>query len=119
MFNGRPAGPNIPLDPTDFPFHRLADVNDRQSNVQFDMNDVTSSQGAFQGGPVTLDGNVVGSNIRCASSPGAPFAIPVNNPTLNTRKVEPRNTPTMVNAVFNHRNFWGVCSTRVGSGLPA
>lgn len=23
-----------------------------------------------------------------------------------TRRVEPRNTPTVINAVFNHRNFW-------------
>ena len=106
MADGSAAGPNIPLVAKDFPFHQLADINDRQSNVLFDSNDVTSSQGAFQGGPVTLDGNVVGSNIRCASTPGAPFAIPANNPTLNTRKVEPRNTPTSVNAVFNHRNFW-------------
>src|SRR5438132_1497970 len=25
---------------------------------------------------------------------------------INVRGVEPRNTPTMINAVFNHRNFW-------------
>ncbi|TKB95054.1 MAG: cytochrome C peroxidase, partial [Nitrospira sp.] len=26
--------------------------------------------------------------------------------SVNTRRVEPRNTPTVVNAVFNHRQFW-------------
>ena len=25
---------------------------------------------------------------------------------VNARRVEPRNTPTIVNAVFNHSNFW-------------
>ena len=25
---------------------------------------------------------------------------------VNTRRVEPRNTPSMINAVFNHRQFW-------------
>jgi cytochrome c peroxidase len=25
---------------------------------------------------------------------------------MNVRRVEPRNTPTMINAVFNHSNFW-------------
>src|SRR4029453_11686785 len=24
----------------------------------------------------------------------------------NTRRVEPRNTPSVINAVFNHRQFW-------------
>jgi len=117
MKGGAAAGPNIPLVSNDFPFHQLTDVNDRQSAVLFDSNDVTSSQGAFQGGPVTLDGNVVGSNIRCASSPGAPFAINAGGTSLNTRKVEPRNTPTMINAAFNHRNFWDGRANNIFNGV--
>ena len=36
-----------------------------------------------------------------------PLADPVFNVGgINTRRVEPRNAPTMINAVFNFANFW-------------
>lgn len=34
------------------------------------------------------------------------FFIASGRANLATRRVEPRNTPTVINAVFNHRNFW-------------
>ncbi|NBT13017.1 MAG: cytochrome-c peroxidase [Planctomycetia bacterium] len=34
------------------------------------------------------------------------FSITVAGKKLNTRRVEPRNTPTVINAIFTHRNFW-------------
>lgn len=34
------------------------------------------------------------------------FTIPAGSRRLNTRRVEVRNTPTVINAAFNHRNFW-------------
>jgi cytochrome c peroxidase len=105
--SGAVAGPNYALSPADYPFHRLANVNDRESAVLFDTNDVTSSQGAFQGNLVTPSANnAAGQGLTCSASPGAPFAITVNGTQINTRKVEPRNTPTNINAVFNFRNFW-------------
>jgi cytochrome c peroxidase len=105
--SGAVAGPNYALSPADYPFHRLANVNDSGSAVLFDTNDVTSSQGAFQGNLVTPSANnAAGQGLTCSASPGAPFAITVNGTQINTRKVEPRNTPTNINAVFNFRNFW-------------
>jgi cytochrome c peroxidase len=105
--SGAPAGPNYALAAADYPFHRLADVNDRESPVLFDTNDVTSSQGAFQGNLVTpVNNNAAGQGLTCSATPGAPFSIAVNGKLINTRKVEPRNTPTNINAVFNFRNFW-------------
>src|SRR4029077_13679286 len=50
--------------------------------------------------------NADGQGLTCASTPGAPFAIMVNGAAINTRKVEPCNTPTNINAVYNFRNFW-------------
>src|SRR5207302_10611838 len=41
-------------------------------------------------------------DIRTMASPDPVF----NVGGLNVRGVEPRNTPTMINAAFNHRNFW-------------
>jgi cytochrome c peroxidase len=34
------------------------------------------------------------------------FSISADVKRLNTRRVEPRNTPTVINAIFNYRNFW-------------
>src|SRR4051794_25620251 len=45
--SGAVAGPNYALKPGDFPFHRLAQVADRESAVAYDTNDVASSAGTF------------------------------------------------------------------------
>jgi len=34
------------------------------------------------------------------------FFITVGGKKMNTRRVEPRNTPTVINSVYTHRNFW-------------
>lgn len=34
------------------------------------------------------------------------FSVASGGKRINTRRVEPRNTPTVINAIFNHRNFW-------------
>ena len=38
-------------------------------------------------------------------------------PKANVRRVEPRNTPTMINAVFNHRNFWDLRAQNLFNGV--
>ncbi len=113
MGNGAVAGPNVQLVRADYPFHKLADVTDRESAVLFDTNDVTSSQGAFQGTSTAVPGNL----DRCGSTPGAPFASSAGGTSLNTRKVEPRNTPTAINAAFNNRNFWDGRANNVFNGV--
>ena len=36
---------------------------------------------------------------------------------LKTRRVEPRNTPSMINAVFNHRQFWDGRAENIFNGV--
>jgi cytochrome c peroxidase len=36
---------------------------------------------------------------------------------VNTRRVEPRNTPSVINAVFNHRQFWDGRAENVFNGV--
>jgi len=77
--------PNYQLKPEDYPFH---------------SNDVTSSQGAFNADFVDVVPGKAEDNVN-------PKPDPVFNVGgTNVRRVEPRNTPTMINAVFNFRNFW-------------
>ncbi len=82
------GGPNYQLTASDFPLTRQAIAGQRGALDQgSDSNDVVSSQGVpfLDRGPDPL-GYQVGR--------------------LKTRRVEPRNTPTVINAVFYHRQFW-------------
>ncbi len=96
-----PGGPNYTLTRSDFPFHQKENPFDINSPVTFDTDDTVSSSGTFSGefnsAPRTGD-----INEDCSHAPDSIFHV--NN--TNTRRVEPRNTPTVINAVFNHRNFW-------------
>lgn len=82
------GGSNYQLTGQEFPLTRLAIAGQRGALDQAtDSNDVVSSQGVpyLDAGPDPL-GFQVGR--------------------LKTRRVEPRNTPSVINAVFNHRQFW-------------
>jgi cytochrome c peroxidase len=93
-------GPNYQLTLDDFPFHKLAVPDDQNSTVLFDTNDITSSQGVRN---FTFTGIDPTSNLdKGKSNPDPVF----NVGGLNVRRVEPRNTPSVINAVFNFRNFW-------------
>ena len=79
------GGPNYTLQPADFPTS---------------TNDVVSSQGVFNRTFV----NVNPGNAVDICNDVADAAFHVNS--TNTRRVEPRNAPTVINAVFNFDNFW-------------
>jgi len=91
---------NYQLTLDDFPFHKLQDPNNRNSLIISDTNDVVSSQGAFN---ATFHGLGLSANDI-----GTPLAGVFQDPATGAmvRNVEPRNTPTVINAVLNHRNFW-------------
>jgi cytochrome c peroxidase len=91
-------GPNYQLTLDDFPLHRLSDPEDVQSPVLSDTNDVVSSQGVFH------------VDFVAAGIP-ADFGTPRTDGVFEVgdalvRNVEPRNTPSSINAALNHRNFW-------------
>jgi cytochrome c peroxidase len=93
------AGPNGQLYADDFPLTRLAVPGVRGAlDAATDTNDAVSSQGVHHLG----------------EGPD-PLGFAVNG--LNTRRVEPRNTPTMINAVFNHRQFWDGRAEAVFNGV--
>ncbi|KYC36374.1 cytochrome C peroxidase [Scytonema hofmannii PCC 7110] len=95
------GGMNYQLKPEDYPFHKLQDPNKSDSTVLADTNDVTSSQGVFYSKFVDA---VPGSAEDKVEYKPDPDGFTVGN--TNVRRVEPRNTPTVINAVFNFRNFW-------------
>lgn len=108
----------------DFPFHKVADPNNRYS-VTSDVNDISGSQGVFAATMQSVLLNhtdAKGNYSKTKVAGGTTTSVEVNKsvpdtvfsypdpakPTqlLNTRKTTGRNTPSVVNAVFNYRNFW-------------
>jgi cytochrome c peroxidase len=94
------GGPNSVLQPADFPFHKLADPNNRSSEVLRDTNDIAGSQGVSLTKFIDI---VPGSPVdQVEVQPDPVF----NVQGINVRQVTERNTPSTINAVFNHRQFW-------------
>ena len=94
-------GYNYTLATSDYPFRLLADPNNRNSAVLRDTNDITGSQGVKFRKFVEV---VPGVPIDVTLFMGDPDGFKVNG--LNVRRVEPRHTPSVINAVFNNRQFW-------------
>jgi len=111
LASGGVGGPNYTLTAADFPLHQLADPTDRNSAVVFDSNDIVSSQGTFAGGFVAV------SPLSVTDVCGAPDPAIFQVGGIATRRVEPRNTPTMINAAFNFRNFWDGRANNIFNGV--
>lgn len=93
-------GPNQQLTLADFPLHKVSDPTDRRSTVQRSVDDVVASQGVK-----------LSRFLGVLAGDDKDLTIPTYDPTfnlygLNTRRSEPRNTPTVINAAFNRRQFW-------------
>jgi len=93
-------GPNSVLQPADFPFHKLADPNNRLSPVLADTNDVAGSQGVSLTKFIDI---VPGSAVDQVEVVPDPV---FNVQGTNVRQTTERNTPSTINAVYNFRNFW-------------
>src|SRR5438876_7830900 len=103
--------PNATLPAANFPLHKLANPEDRFSRVLFDADDVISSQS------VTLakfNDIIPGQAMEnCTVTPDPIF----NVGGVNVRRVQPRNVPTMINAIFTFRNFWDGRGNAVFNGV--
>jgi cytochrome c peroxidase len=93
------GGPNYTLTAKDFPLHQLSDVNDPNSPVVFDSDDVVSSQGTVR----RLFVSTKSDDGRETCTDESDIFI-AEKKTI--RRVPPRNTPTNINAVFFDRLFW-------------
>ncbi len=106
---GHKGGPNYTAKAADFPFHQLQDPNDRMSQVLFTTNDVVGSAGVYNSQFTSL----LSIFEKQKFSPDGVFQIS----GVETRKIEPRNTPTVINAALNFRNFWDGRANFVFNGV--
>jgi cytochrome c peroxidase len=106
------GGPNYTLRKADFPTHQLADPFDRNSAVLFDTDDIISSQGVFK-----RDFTEFLHQKRKREVCTTPKQQPVFEVGgVGVRQVEPRNTPTVINAALNFRNFWDGRANNIFNG---
>ena len=105
------GGPNHVLTADDFPLHRFSDPLSNGSPIVFNTDDVVSSAGTF-GGQFNGASQFSGANDECARTPDGVFDVG----HIGTRRVEPRNTPTVINAAFNQRNFWDGRANNIFNG---
>lgn len=101
------------LAPTDFPFRKLSDPAKRDSAVIREANDVAGSQGVRSSDYLGIERKGTAISEINASVPDPVFA----HGGKNVRRVSPRNTPTVINAVYNSRNFWDGRAQNVFNGV--
>lgn len=119
------GGPNYQLTAADFPFRKLSNPNcrvdavisaqcpDGPSTLLSDTNDVASSQGVFSS---ELKGTTVpGQATEIVRSIPDPEGFQIAG--INVRRVEPRNTPTVINAIFNKLQFWDGRAKEIFNGV--
>ncbi len=105
------GGPNHQLKKSDFPLHLLADPTDRTSPVLRSLDDVVSSQGVHLRRFVRAERGAIRDETSVVSDPV------FNIRGVNTRRAEPRNTPTMINAAFTLQNFWDRRAENIFNGV--
>jgi cytochrome c peroxidase len=104
-------GVNTQLKANDFPLHLLADPTDRKSRVIRTSDDVISSQGVKLTRFLGADPGARQDRTSVVPDP----VFHVNG--RNARRNEPRNTPTVINAAFNRRNFWDGRADHIFNGV--
>ena len=115
------TGPNATLSASDFPFHQLSDINNRNSAIAYDTNDRFASQGTFAGAFIP---SPPPANVTQTTALGFDNCIRTVDPTdpfndktsVMFRRVEPRNTPSVINAAYNYRQFWDGRANNVFNG---
>lgn len=108
------GSPDYELKAADFPLFRLADPANKFSTVLFSTDDVVASAGSFLRDYQTVNAQGDG-NDQCAAQSDQLFHVD----GLNARQATKRNAPTVINAVFNFRNFWDGRANNLFNGQSA
>jgi len=115
MFAGS-GGPNYTMTAADFPLVKFNNPLDKASGLLFATDDIMSSAGPF-GGDFKSATKLSGGVDQCNRDDTAPNLDPAFHVGVTgTRRVEPRNAPTMINAIFNYRNFWDGRANNIFNG---
>ena len=112
QLSGAAASPNYALQSSDFPFHQLSDPANNRSTVVSDKRQVAGSAGVIHRQFLGLDS--AGSPTENGANLSTPTLFSIGG--VSTRQATARNAPSVVNAVFNFRNFWDGRASNVFTG---
>lgn len=110
--SGGSGGPNYILKRSDFPLYKLANPADNTSAVLFNSDDVVSSAGVFLARFKSL-GQSDAERDNCSPKTDSIF----HQGNLNTRQVQTRQAPSVINAGYNFRNFWDGRANNIFNGV--
>ena len=112
MPSGKGGGPNYTMTTADFPLVQYPNPLDKtNSEPYYYTDDVISSAGTFSGEFKGVN-QFSGQSDTCDRSADPVFHVG----STGTRRVEPRNTPTIINDIFNFRNFWDGRANNIFNG---
>lgn len=106
------GGPNYTLTDRDFPTLQYNDPLSKTGGISFITDDIVSSAGTFSGEFSSVS-KFTGMNDQCSWVADPVFHIGVTG----TRRVTQRNAPSVINAVFNFRNFWDGRANNIFNGF--
>ena len=111
QISGAAATANSTLRSADFPFHQLSNPGNHNSAVVSDKRQVAGSAGVVSR---TFSELQSGSDVDGLSTGGGTAQFAPGG--ISVRQVTGRNTPSVINAVFNVRNFWDGRAAAVFTG---
>ena len=111
QLSGPDAVMNLALTSGDFPFRKLSNTANNRSTVLSDKRQVTGSMGVVIKNFVQV---LIGNDTDISDS--VALASPFIPNGVHVRQVTPRNAPTVINAVYNVRNFWDGRANNIFTG---
>jgi cytochrome c peroxidase len=120
-----PRGANLsnrPLTKRDFPLYKFDPATGKLLENSYTYNAVASAgtfSGQFTGVAKTTTAATGSAQDQCRpfNAAGAGLDQTFHVGTVHTRRVEPRNTPTMINAVLFDRLFWDGRANYIFNGV--
>ncbi len=111
QLSGPDAVMNQVLTSLDFPFRKLSNPGNNRSAVVNDKQQVAGSMGVVAQAFVQVEpGNATDLSSAVA------FASPFMPNGVHVRQITARNSPSVINAIFNVRNFWDGRASDVFTG---
>ncbi|MFN7919290.1 MAG: cytochrome c peroxidase [Bryobacteraceae bacterium] len=111
QLSGADAVANQSLTAADFPFRKLTNPGNNRSAVASDKRQVAGSMGVVMREFVDVE---PGSGTDLSRD--VAFASPFLPNGIHVRQVTGRNSPSVINAVFNVRNFWDGRASNIFTG---
>ena len=111
QLSGPDAVVNRLLVSLDFPFRKLSNTGNNRSTVLSDKRQVTGSMGVVAKAFVQVD---AGNDLDLSSAVSFPSPFMPNG--VHIRQVTGRNSPSVINAVYNVRNFWDGRASNIFTG---